>query len=189
MAAVERAIAPLPRGVRDYLKAFDLTAICRYRDGRLGVSRDPRGAAAAWWCPASEAGRLIREAGKHDGDIVAAARELAREREIALTEHAAVLARAEAASGRLSGSLEQLRVSGGLQFFNSEYARRRREAQAAGRWFMPYNVALARLRAVLAREAASRCGVVRDGRGGELNEAAMLPRARERAWLAQVFGA
>ncbi len=62
-------------------------------------------------------------------------------------------------------------------------------AESAGRAFMPYNVALARLRAALALEAASRCGVVRNGRGGELNDAALLPRARERAWLEQVFGA
>ncbi len=112
-----------------------------------------------------------RHAGKHDGAIVAAAREL----EIALTEHAAVLARAQAASGRLSSNLEQLRSNGGLQFFNREYARRRFAAEVAGRRFMPYNFALARLRAALALEAAGRCGGSHRG-GGKPGDAALLER-------------
>ena len=46
------AIAPLPHSARDYVRAFDLMAICQWRDGRLGVSGNPAGAEAAWWCPA-----------------------------------------------------------------------------------------------------------------------------------------
>jgi hypothetical protein len=40
-------IPPLPRAVIDYIVAFDLAAVCRYRNGRLGVTRNPAGAAAA----------------------------------------------------------------------------------------------------------------------------------------------
>jgi hypothetical protein len=50
-------IAPLTRAVRDYMAAFDLAAVCHYGDGRLGVSRNPKGAEAAWWCVAVKAGR------------------------------------------------------------------------------------------------------------------------------------
>jgi hypothetical protein len=32
----------------DYVAAFDFAAVCRYGDGRLGVTRNPAGAAAAW---------------------------------------------------------------------------------------------------------------------------------------------
>ena len=52
------AVAPLSHSARDYVRAFDLTCIALWRDGRLGVSRNPTGADQAWWCPAREqAGR------------------------------------------------------------------------------------------------------------------------------------
>jgi hypothetical protein len=56
-------IAPLPRAVMDYIAAFNLAAVCRYRDGRLGVTRNSAGAAAAWWCEAVKAGPVIRQGG------------------------------------------------------------------------------------------------------------------------------
>jgi hypothetical protein len=43
--------------VRDYLCAFDLTAIAVTRDGRISATTDPAGAQAAWWCEAVKAGR------------------------------------------------------------------------------------------------------------------------------------
>jgi hypothetical protein len=45
------AVAPLSHSARDYVRAFDLTCIALWRDGRLGVSRNPTGADQAWWCP------------------------------------------------------------------------------------------------------------------------------------------
>jgi hypothetical protein len=56
------AVAPLSHSARDYVRAFDLTWIALWRDGRLGVSRNPKGAEAAWWCPAKAAGALVRAA-------------------------------------------------------------------------------------------------------------------------------
>ena len=53
-------IAPLPGPVMDYIAAFDLAAVCQYRDGRLGVILNPAGAVAAWWCEAVKARPLIR---------------------------------------------------------------------------------------------------------------------------------
>jgi hypothetical protein len=38
------AIAQLSKPAADYIRQFGLTAVCRYRDGRLGVTRDPTGA-------------------------------------------------------------------------------------------------------------------------------------------------
>jgi hypothetical protein len=46
------AVAPLSHSARDYVRAFDLTCIALWRDGSLGVSRNPTGAEEAWWCPA-----------------------------------------------------------------------------------------------------------------------------------------
>jgi hypothetical protein len=56
------AVAPLSHSARDYVRAFDLVSVCRWRDGRLGVSRNPTGAEAAWWCPAKAAGKVVRAA-------------------------------------------------------------------------------------------------------------------------------
>jgi hypothetical protein len=53
----------------DYIAAFDLAAMCQYRDGPLGVNRNPAGAVAASWCETVKAGRVIRAARRHGGDI------------------------------------------------------------------------------------------------------------------------
>ena len=53
------AVAPLSHSARDYVRAFDLTCIALWRDGRLGVSRNPTGAEEAWWCPAMAAGQIV----------------------------------------------------------------------------------------------------------------------------------
>jgi hypothetical protein len=40
-------IPPVPHALIDYIVAFDLAAVCRYRDGRLRVARNPAGAVAS----------------------------------------------------------------------------------------------------------------------------------------------
>jgi hypothetical protein len=94
----EQAIPSLTRAVADHVRAFDLVAICAYRDGRIGVSRNPAGAAAAWWVEA-----VIRQARKEGSDIQAVARRLG----VALTEHAIVLTRASAAVARIESALRE----------------------------------------------------------------------------------
>jgi hypothetical protein len=56
------SIEPLSPAVRDYFRAFDLTAIAMMRDGCVTAKRNSAGAAAAWWCEAVTAGPVIREA-------------------------------------------------------------------------------------------------------------------------------
>jgi hypothetical protein len=73
--------------------------------GRLGVTGNPAGAPAAWWCEAMKAGPVIRAARRHSGDIPAAARALG----IALTDHATALARAQAARPARRRKLENIR--------------------------------------------------------------------------------
>jgi hypothetical protein len=85
----------------DYIAALDLAALCQYRDGRIGLTRNPAGAAAAWWCEAVKAGPVIRAARRHGGDIPAAARALG----VALTDHATVLARATAAVAKIEAGM------------------------------------------------------------------------------------
>ena len=70
------SIEPLSPAVRDYLRAFDLTAIAMSAAGRISVKRDPAAAVAAWWCEAVKAAPLIRAARRHSGDVPAAARVL-----------------------------------------------------------------------------------------------------------------
>jgi hypothetical protein len=81
----------------DYVRAFDLVAICIWRDGRIDVKRDPSGADAAYWCQANDAGKVLRAVAGNAGALVAAAHSLG----VGLTEHNVVLARCEAAVARI----------------------------------------------------------------------------------------
>ena len=91
------AVAPLSHSARDYVRAFDLVSVCRWRDGRLGVSRNPKGAEQAWWCPAKDAGALVRAANANGKDVAAAAGRL----KTPLTDHTTVAQRVEAAVGQI----------------------------------------------------------------------------------------
>jgi hypothetical protein len=145
-------IPPLPRGIAGYIRAFDLTAIARTRDGRLIVSRNPAGAAAAWWCPAREASRIVRHARKDSGDVEGAARALG----VPLTVHHVAVQRAAASVGRIDAALAAAQRGGTMRFFNSEYRRRRTAARARGRGFMSYAAARTRLRQAVAGVIAAR---------------------------------
>ncbi len=139
-------IPTLPRGVSDYVAAFDLTAIAVTRDGRLVVTRNPTGASSAWWGQAKEAGRLFRHARKDGGDIPAAARELG----VTVTMHHVAILRAGASVARFDAALAEAQRCGTMKFFNAEYRRRREAASARGRGFMTYERARARLRRAVA---------------------------------------
>lgn len=139
-------IPTLPRGVSDYVAAFDLTSIAVTRDGRLVVTRNPAGAASAWWCPATDASRLVRHARKDSGDIPAAARELG----VPVTAHHVAMQRAGAAVARIDAALAEAKRCGTMRFFNAEYRRRRQAAAAIGRGFMTYGRAMVRLRRAIA---------------------------------------
>ena len=145
------AIAPLSKPVGDYIKQFGLTSICRYRDGRLGVTRDPTGADRAWWLRADHAGTVLKLARQSGGNVEAAARRAG----IVLADHAAVLARAEAAVAKIHAGLQRAQQAGVLAEFNQEYKRRRLEAAERGNGFMSYQQAQARLQRVLTRIAAT----------------------------------
>jgi hypothetical protein len=119
------------------------------------VSRNPAGAAAAWWVEAEQAGAVIRQARKDGSDIQAIARRLG----VALTEHAIVLTRASAAIERIEAALGEAQRRGDLKFFNTEYKRRRAQAAAAGQSFMSYGEARARLHKAIAGAAAAGGGL------------------------------
>jgi hypothetical protein len=139
-------IPTLPRGVSDYVAAFDLTSIAVTRDGRLVVTRNPAGAASAWWCPAKEASRIVRHARKDSGDIPAAAKALG----VPVTVHHVAIQRAGASVARIDAALAQAQRDGAMRAFNTEYRRRREAASAIGRGFMSYERARARLRRAIA---------------------------------------
>ena len=76
-------------------------------------------------------------------------------------EHSCALQRTEELVNRLDARLAQPQRTGDVGFFNREYKRRRQQAQAAGRPFMPYKAAQARLRKALVGVAAGdRPGIV-----------------------------
>jgi hypothetical protein len=70
-----------------------------------------------------------------------------------LNEHAAVMQRARAAVSKLNGKISIAQQNGALVFFNAEYRRRRIEARGAGKYFMSYGTALAKLRRQLVQAA------------------------------------
>ena len=155
------AVAPLSHSARDYVRAFDLTCIALWRDGRLGVSRNPTGADQAWWCSAKAAGAIVRAANANGRDVVAAAARL----KTPLTDHATVAQRVGEAVGRIDDGLKAAQRRGDLAFFNQLYKARRVAAQAQGRGFMPYGLALRRLRIAVAHAAAN---------GGQCTRSLML---------------
>jgi hypothetical protein len=149
--ASRREVLPaLPRAIKDYAASFNIVAVCAYRDGRIGVSRDPVGATAAWWVEAELAGGLIRQVRQNGGDIPTTAQKLG----VLLTDHSTVLTRASAATSRIENALSQAQARGDLKFFNAAYKRRRAEAKRAGKSFMSYAQARERLARAIASTAA-----------------------------------
>ena len=158
-------IKPLPRAVRDYIAAFDLAAVAHYRDGRLGVTRDPARAVTAWWCQADQAGCLLKAAQAGE-DIAIAARRLS----MVVTEHSIVVERAAAAIKKIEAGMAWAQRTGVLTEFNTEYRRRRLAAASQGERFMSYSEATARLRQVIVQAAISGCGLTRAIAAGVFNQ-------------------
>jgi hypothetical protein len=119
------------------VRAFDLISIALWRDGRLGVCRNPAGAEAAWWCPAKAAGKIVRAANANGRDVAQAATRC----RVALTPHAVVAQRVGQAVNRIDARLNAAQLRGDLAFFNGAYKARRAAAQARGCGFMTYGQA------------------------------------------------
>jgi hypothetical protein len=102
------AITPLSKAVADYIKAFDLVALVVWRDGRIGATRDPAGAARAWWCQAASVGMVVKAARRNGADIETAARSTGGE----IVGHAVVLARAEAAIAKINSGMQWAQRAG-----------------------------------------------------------------------------
>jgi hypothetical protein len=146
------ALPALSQTARRYLTAFPrIAAIALTRDGRLVISRNPAGAERAWWLHEERAGELLRLAGANGRDVPAAAAQLG----IQLTDHATVVQRATASVARLSAQTDRAQLRGDLTAFNREYRRRRLAAAAAGRKFIAYRTARARLEAAALAAATS----------------------------------
>lgn len=79
----------------------------------------------------------------------------ARRMGVRLSEHASVLARAKAATKRISDRVEQAAKAGDLRFFNVLFAQRRRAAALEGRK-LDYGACRQRFETALAHIAASR---------------------------------
>jgi hypothetical protein len=134
------------------MHSFDLACVARTRDGRLFSTRDPSGAEAAWWLQACDVGAVLAKAKANSGDVPKVAAKLG----VRLMEHSAALQRTEELSKRLDTRMHAAQETGDLTVFNREYRRRRLQAQAAGEPFLPYRVAVRRLRKALTEVAAGR---------------------------------
>jgi hypothetical protein len=133
---------------------------------------DPPVLAAAWWCFDQRTAqqvvtlaltsdlRQVKRAGPRFAVTVSQANvaitAAAGRLHFRLTDHTAVLARAKAAGVQLESKLMAAQDTGQLSEFNREYQRRRLAAKMAGRRFISYREARARLRALLAATAAGK---------------------------------
>jgi hypothetical protein len=145
------AIKPLTKPVANYIKQFGLTSLCQYRDGRVGVTRDPSGAEQALWLNADLAGAVLTLARQAGGDIEGAARKAGVE----VADHAVVLQRAEAAVARIQAGMSRAQQAGVMHVFNAEYRRRRLQAFERGQGYMSFQMAQTRLQRVLVGVAAT----------------------------------
>jgi hypothetical protein len=139
-------IRPLSTVCRDYVTAFDLSAVATAATGRIFLSQNPAKATSAYWCTAGEARRVARVA-KESGDIVGAAKEL----HVHLTPHERLIERTVARTARIEQVLETATHEGWLKFFNAEYRKRRLAARRNGKRFMSYECASRKLRQAIAR--------------------------------------
>jgi hypothetical protein len=92
-------------------------ALPLWRDGRLGVSRNPTGADQGWRCPAKAVGAIVRAANANGKDVTAAAAQL----HAPLTDRVTVAERATEAVDRIDCTLNAARLRGDLAFLNSAY--------------------------------------------------------------------
>jgi hypothetical protein len=127
------------------------------RDGvcTIHAGRSVGDVVSTQWIDQRQAIAVAREARRYAGDrpdgptaTAALARAAASQKTTLTPDHVAI-ERAAAASARVDQHLAALRKTGGLREFNKAYAARRDEARAAGRGFMSYSAATARLRSAM----------------------------------------
>ena len=148
------AVEPLSYAALDYLKSFGVVAVAVSPSGRVFVSRDPKGAAAAWWCK-SEFADQIANAAWTNADVPGAASRLG----LTVTAHDVVLRRVGERTAALDEAIKAAIDDGVLKEFNRQYRQRRLEARSAGKPFMRYSQALAKLRATVA-DAVAKDGTI-----------------------------
>lgn len=142
-----------------FLVATHSTAISiMERDGgctiRVGTKIDTD-AISVFWLPEPNAIAISRQARRDAGErpdaakMIAALQRAAADWSTTLTPHDVAVQRAASSVKRLDAAIEGLRTSGQLSIFNDHYKAARKAAAAQGDGFMPYEVALARLRMAL----------------------------------------
>jgi hypothetical protein len=153
----------LSRPVQDYLTQFGLCAVFVTPAGRIGVASPTRlnrkAPAAVWWtADARTANAIITALGEVRPATIAQAeaevRAAALRLNMTLADHSEVMGRTKLAVDKLASRLDAAQSAGLLKDFNTEFKRRRLEAQRRGRGFMPYNTARAKLAKLLAGAAA-----------------------------------
>jgi hypothetical protein len=157
------AIPSVSPAVLEYLARFDLGCIGETVDRRLIAIKNPVGCLRAWWCCATDVGRVLKRV--RNGDVPAAAAALG----VRLADHAATMQRTSEIIQRLDARMHTAQAGGDLRPFNRAYRRYRLDLTAAGRAPMTYTVARARLRQALTEVAAGRAapGVIARVFGGE----------------------
>ncbi|KQT12890.1 MULTISPECIES: hypothetical protein [unclassified Bradyrhizobium] len=142
-----------------YLVATGATAISILaRDGaceiRVGTKIDPH-AISVVWLREPNAIAVSRQARREAGErpdaatIMSALRRAAAHWNEMLTPHDLAIERTTDAIRRLDAAMEGLRASGQLSIFNQHYRAARDAAASKDTGFMPYEVALSRLRMAL----------------------------------------
>ena len=138
-------VEPLSAASLDYLRSFNLKCVAISKTGRVFTCNNPAGMAGAWWVKADDADRIAAAAWS-TGDVPSAAAKLG----LVVTPHDVVRRRVAERTSKIDEAIAEAIDAGVLKQFNAEYRQRRLEAKKNGKHFMPYLVALAKLRKVVA---------------------------------------
>ena len=145
-------IEPLPRPVRDYLAAHRVACVFVTAGAKLGATT-PGGLTrvgpvmAVWWCasrasPSRSSSRSARSIRELSSRPLRRSALLPTRLNVVLSDHSTVVARAQAAVGRLQAKLAGAQSTGDLRWFNRAYQPYRLACRQRGKGAMPYGAAV-----------------------------------------------
>jgi hypothetical protein len=151
--------SPDTRAALAYLKASGARAISVVEvDGvaafRVGTRNNPNATIVFWIAtvnakPVVKCAQRLAGVNQNIDDAVVSLKKAATECRATLTPHDTAISRAAGAARRLDEYLSSVRGAGTLREFKRAFTVRREAAMAAGRGFMPYKIAMSRLRLAL----------------------------------------
>ena len=143
------------RRIRDYAKAFDLSAICIDTDGRAHLSTSPSGFSFIAWASTNDALRIARwiNQPRHSGKPPPSIEAAARARNVTIISHDELVRSATEAASAIDRAMLAAQRLGALTPINAGFAQH--ALHANGQRGLSYSRTIARVR-ILMFEAVAR---------------------------------